>query len=92
MKEFPEVFGFSVSHTTRDPRPGEEDGVAYYFTPLTEMQKRIEEGEFIEHAIYKFVVPFSSSQLLMRLSLSVESTMVLQSLSIRAIFCLSARL
>ena len=27
-KAHPKCFGFSVSHTTRDPRPGEEDGVA----------------------------------------------------------------
>ena len=26
MAEFGEHFGFSVSHTTRQPRPGEEDG------------------------------------------------------------------
>uniref|UniRef100_A0A665X4L5 Guanylate kinase n=1 Tax=Echeneis naucrates TaxID=173247 RepID=A0A665X4L5_ECHNA len=26
MKEYDNVFGFSVSHTTRNPRPGEEDG------------------------------------------------------------------
>ncbi len=29
--EFPDAFGFSVSHTTRQPRPGEEEGKAYYF-------------------------------------------------------------
>lgn len=26
FKEFPEHFGFSVSHTTRNPRPGEREG------------------------------------------------------------------
>lgn len=26
--EFPDDFGFSVSHTTRQPRPGEKDGVS----------------------------------------------------------------
>jgi len=26
MKDFPGSFGFCVSHTTRSPRPGEEDG------------------------------------------------------------------
>ena len=26
MQEFEGAFGFSVSHTTRDPRPGEQDG------------------------------------------------------------------
>ncbi len=26
--EFPDAFGFSVSHTTRKPRPGEQEGVS----------------------------------------------------------------
>ena len=55
MKRFPEVdgqkqFGFSVSHTTRDPRPGEEDGVAYNFTTVDAIQKEIAEGKFLEYA------------------------------------------
>ena len=29
--EFPDQFGFSVSHTTRQPRPGEQDGVDYHY-------------------------------------------------------------
>jgi guanylate kinase len=32
LKEYPNRFGFSVSHTTRAPRPGEVDGVHYVFT------------------------------------------------------------
>ena len=31
MADFPGKFGFSVSHTTRAPRPGETDGVHYNF-------------------------------------------------------------
>ncbi|XP_077580260.1 guanylate kinase-like isoform X2 [Stigmatopora nigra] len=31
MKEYSGVFGFSVSHTTRNPRPGEENGKGTYF-------------------------------------------------------------
>eukprot|EP00274_Cyanoptyche_gloeocystis_P004603 CAMPEP_0196654080 /NCGR_PEP_ID=MMETSP1086-20130531/3753_1 /TAXON_ID=77921 /ORGANISM="Cyanoptyche gloeocystis , Strain SAG4.97" /LENGTH=321 /DNA_ID=CAMNT_0041985625 /DNA_START=66 /DNA_END=1031 /DNA_ORIENTATION=- len=31
MEDFPGRFGFSVSHTTRKPRPGEEDTVHYFF-------------------------------------------------------------
>ena len=30
--EFREQFGFSVSHTTRSPRPGEQQGQDYHFT------------------------------------------------------------
>ncbi|XP_029906354.1 guanylate kinase 1b isoform X4 [Myripristis murdjan] len=44
------VFGFSVSHTTRNPRPGEEDGKDYHFTTREAMQEGIDQGEFIENA------------------------------------------
>lgn len=50
--EYPDKFGFSVSHTTRQPRPGEEDGKHYYFTTKEKMQKEIEEGKFIESATF----------------------------------------
>jgi guanylate kinase len=43
-------FGFSVSHTTRQPRPGEEHGKHYYFMEMYEMQQQIEEGKFVEYA------------------------------------------
>ncbi|KAG2392750.1 hypothetical protein C9374_011475 [Naegleria lovaniensis] len=48
--EYPTIFGFSVSHTTRAPRPGEQHGVHYYFTPKDVMQKEVDDGLFIEHA------------------------------------------
>ena len=50
MDENPGKFGFSVSHTTRDPRPGEIDGVHYHFSTVREVQSMIAAGEFIEHA------------------------------------------
>mmetsp|Transcript_31274 Transcript_31274/g.93893 ORF Transcript_31274/g.93893 Transcript_31274/m.93893 type:complete len:573 (+) Transcript_31274:177-1895(+) len=50
MKEFPDHFGFSISHTTRDPRPGETDGVEYHFTDRETMAPMIEAGDFIESA------------------------------------------
>jgi guanylate kinase len=50
FKEFPETFGFSVSHTTRKPRPGEENGVHYHFVVIEDMKKAIANGEFIENA------------------------------------------
>ncbi|XP_023947653.1 guanylate kinase isoform X2 [Bicyclus anynana] len=52
LKEFPDKFGFSVSHTTRGPRPGETDGVHYHFTTVEEMKAAIDRGEFIENAIF----------------------------------------
>jgi guanylate kinase len=48
--EFPNTFGFSVSHTTRCPRPGEVDGVHYHFTTKEAMREAIAHGEFIESA------------------------------------------
>jgi len=41
-------FGFSVSSTTRDPRPGEVNGVHYNFVTAEEFRKQIEQDEFIE--------------------------------------------
>jgi len=41
---------FSVSATTRSPRPGEEEGVDYYFLSREQFRKRIAEGRFIEQA------------------------------------------
>ena len=50
MKEHPSAFGFSVSHTTRAPRPGEQNGVAYHFTTTDAMLPMIENNEFLESA------------------------------------------
>ncbi|GIL48537.1 hypothetical protein Vafri_5038, partial [Volvox africanus] len=43
-------FGFSVSHTTRAPRPNEQHGVHYFFTAKEQFAKEIGEGKFIEYA------------------------------------------
>ncbi|MGX9417973.1 guanylate kinase [Vibrio sp. RC27] len=40
----------SVSHTTRGPRPGEEDGVHYHFVEKANFEALIEKGEFLEYA------------------------------------------
>lgn len=41
---------FSVSMTTRGPRPGEQDGVDYFFVSPEEFQRRIDAGEMLEWA------------------------------------------
>ncbi len=41
---------FSVSATTRQPRPGEVDGVDYYFKSHEEFENLIAEGGMLEHA------------------------------------------
>lgn len=50
MKRYPKDFQFSVSHTTRPPRQGEQNGVHYNFTTVEDMKKDIDNGKFIEHA------------------------------------------
>ena len=46
---------FSVSATTRARRPGEKDGVDYYFLTEAEFSDRMAAGDFLEHAtVYGF--------------------------------------
>jgi guanylate kinase len=40
----------SVSYTTRDPRPGEQNGREYHFTSVDEFLKKRDAGEFLEYA------------------------------------------
>ncbi|WP_201527724.1 guanylate kinase [Psychrobacter frigidicola] len=40
----------SISHTTRDPRPGEIDGHDYHFTEVDAFTSAIGESKFLEHA------------------------------------------
>ena len=40
---------FSVSATTRNPRPGEEDGFHYYFITKERFEEMISQGEFLEY-------------------------------------------
>ena len=48
--DFPARFGLSVSHTTRNSREGEEDGVHYHFVAKPEMETAMEKGGFLEIA------------------------------------------
>ncbi len=45
-----EAIGVSVSHTTRDRRPGEEDGIHYHFIEKDNFEKMVQAGTFLEHA------------------------------------------
>jgi len=47
LERYPEV-QFSVSYTTRTPRPGEVDGKDYFFVTEAEFRQRIDRGEFAE--------------------------------------------
>lgn len=51
--DFPELadqFGFTVSHTTRQPRPGEVNGVHYHFVTMEEMKILLSRDAFVESA------------------------------------------
>ncbi len=47
-----EGYAFSVSATTRAPRPGEVDGVNYHFISREEFEERIARGDMLEHTSY----------------------------------------
>jgi guanylate kinase len=51
LERIPEL-ELSVSATTREPRPGERDGVDYHFLSDEEFDRRLREGDFVEHAEY----------------------------------------
>ncbi|MCP3965497.1 MAG: guanylate kinase [Lentisphaerae bacterium] len=50
VRELLPELGFSVSCTTRNPRPGEQDGRDYYYISKDEFTSRIDRGEFVEYA------------------------------------------
>ena len=45
-------YSLSISATTREPRPGEEDGREYFFLSREQFEKRIADHALIEHAEY----------------------------------------
>jgi len=52
LERAPARFGYSVSATTRTPRPGEQDGVDYHFLSEVAFRERVEAGAFLEWAEY----------------------------------------
>lgn len=49
-QDSPRPMQVSVSHTTRDPRPGENNGEHYHFVSVEEFKKQIGEKAFYEYA------------------------------------------
>jgi guanylate kinase len=49
VEQMPDV-AFSVSHTTRAPRPGEQNGVHYYFVTPQQFDEMVAADRFLEHA------------------------------------------
>ncbi|WP_353340944.1 guanylate kinase [Pelagimonas sp. KU-00592-HH] len=50
LMQWDEGLRFSISATTRAPRPGEEHGREYFFLSVDEFKKQVSEGEMLEHA------------------------------------------
>ena len=51
LERLPEL-ELSISATTREPRPGEVNGRDYHFLSPEEFRRRLEAGDFLEHASY----------------------------------------
>ena len=51
LRQRPDLY-FSVSFTTRKPRPGEENGVNYHFVEREDFEEMIGRDEFLEYAEY----------------------------------------
>ncbi len=50
LLDWDQTIRFSVSATTRAPRPGEEDGREYYFRSREDFEDMVKTGEMLEHA------------------------------------------
>ena len=52
MEQHGQDYALSVSATTRDPRPGEQNGVSYFFVTKEKFEEMIAADEFVEYARY----------------------------------------
>jgi guanylate kinase len=50
LLETTDGIGLSISHTTRDKRPGEQDGVHYHYVDEATFTQMVADGAFLEHA------------------------------------------
>ena len=51
LKELGSPYHFTITATTRSPRPGEQHGVDYYFVSRDEFESMVRDGKLLEHAI-----------------------------------------
>ena len=52
LRELDPRLQYSISYTTRKPRPGEKDGVSYFFASRQKFEELVAKGFFLEHAVY----------------------------------------
>lgn len=50
LRDYPNAFGFCISHTTRKPRQGEVDGTDYHFVDREAFEAMIQQKAFLEYA------------------------------------------
>ena len=78
-----------VTCTTRPPREGERDGVDYYFLDAATFQKRVQAGEFLEHAtVYGHRYGSTKSEVLARLR---QGRVVLLSVDVQGVAAIRSK-
>jgi len=96
MLEFPKAFAFSVSHTTRKPRAGEQNGREYHFVTVDEIKRGIDAGEFLEHAQFsgnfygtskRAVEHVLSSGRICALDIDIQGVINLKKTDLNPIYC-----
>ncbi len=85
---------FSISHTTRNPRPGEENGREYYFVSEAEFKQKVSENFFLEWAVVhgphygtsrKEIERLAGSGKRIVLDIDVQGSLILQE-SVKALY------
>ena len=63
----------SISHTTRNMRPGETNGVDYFFVDDKEFLKMVDDSSFVEHAqVFNHYYGTSAAQIMERLKSGID--------------------
>lgn len=74
----PDIFTLSVSHTTRSPRAGEQDGVDYHYVTKEEFKDLISQDKFVEQyvcttCIYTYTHAYGEGEKLLRKQKKLET-------------------
>ncbi|KAF8271646.1 guanylate kinase [Lactarius quietus] len=97
--EHPGQFAFSVSHTTRSPRPGELDGVQYNFVSREDFSSLLDRGGFVEHTEFSGNLYGTSNQAIASivesgkrciLDIEVQGVRQIKSTDLNPVYCFIA--
>ncbi|KAI8835903.1 P-loop containing nucleoside triphosphate hydrolase protein [Chytridium lagenaria] len=86
FNKYPSSFGFSVSHTTRSPRPGEEDGKAYHFVTREQFLELVAENAFIENTEFSGNLYGTSFETICVLDVEMTGVKSIKNTALKAIF------